>query len=1200
LPGGIYKIHNKKLRETPLPSVKLRGKILPILLILFSIFAVPLYAQEAVAKTEEVTLEEAPLVQEEDAPDETTLDEQPLAVGGKILESPLSPEQQRVELEIKSSTLPELAVWSRSLGLSESGTREEISRRIREYFKIPQTGSQNDNSRKIITIESAQTTEYFTLEVVDEEYARLKGGVVLRLVDGDSVHRIKAEEVLFNRTRNMLTARGGVEYIKEKGDTIETFRGEHITVNIDNWSSIFLDGVSERRIESDGTTYRFAGTVISRDNDEDVMILNNAQITNAYNEEALWSISASRLMLLPSSDFWIFNAVLKVGEIPVMYIPFFFFPADEVIFHPVIGYRSREGAFAQTTYYILGRPTANPADSSSLSRILGNSNDMEKERHGLFLRSTGNKIVNPDTTSLKAMLDYYTNLGIYTGIDFAMPGTGMLNPLNLSLGIGFTRTISMEGGNYTIYAPNYDGSYEWNESNLFSHLVPYRYRMSTQSSISGRYGSFNWNIPFYSDPYVNKDFLNRSENMDWVNMIQQGSALDDEDNSSQSDIGSYNWQVNGNLRPSLPVLSPYVSDISFSNLSMALNFIQIRDNEIFAKNSNNPDRFFFAPDKYTIYSMSGQISGTPLSIGGANQGTPTVSNRSVIEIEDPLKGIGIPRSPWPQENNGEKQSTKDQLTPPALNQRFDIPAVGNLKFSVDYQLSPTSSMELQFMSGYNRWESAEQVNWGDVQSILSSLGGNGNVNFHFDHSLGVFTNTVTLSGSGTWRDYSYLNEEAEAYRTPQTADGEIDENKLETARRLQYSQTNYSTSYTYNGAIRPLYNDPVFSQSNLQYTFRGTLVRSKRYIDGNGPELTPKWGAWVKEQTGDGKDIFGLNSHRFSTNIAANVMNMQQSISFSTDLPPLDGLISTNGTFRFAYGTILTSETNANIQFKKPEMINNEPNNEWKTDPFNFTETLRFGRIGSFAFKLILEPEENNKITTISSSLTLWNFTMSFSAVKSRGYRFVPISSSNPSMGGRWEQRNEEPSLYARDLTFSYNHAFSNIEIIKNRINFSLNLNTRLFFDLQRYTNSNFQFSMGFTLGIAGFLDLSFRATSENAAVFRYFKDVPGMGNLTSMYTDGDQNNLFIDLLDSFNFANEDKRRRSGFKMKTFNLTATHHLGDWRAILNIAMSPYLNDKSYPARYEINADISFMVQWYVISEIKSDINYETRTEKWTIR
>ena len=1089
-------------------------------------------------------------------------------------------ERRRIELEIKTSTLPELAAWCRRLGLSEGGTRTELSRRIRNHFELPEPEEQSDDGRKVITIESAQTSEYFTLEVVDEDYARLKGDVRISLKDKDSVHRIKANEILFNRTRNILTARGSVEYIKETGDKTEIFRGENITVNIDDWSSIFLDGASERKLESEGTAYRFEGTVITRDNNEDVMIINKAQISNAYNEEALWSISASKLWLLPGSDFAILNAVLKVGEIPVMYFPFFYFPADELIFHPVLGYRSREGAFVQTTTYILGRPKANAANQSSLTRIMGNANDMERERQGMFLRTTGKKVTDPNEISLKALLDYYTNLGFYLGLDLTLPKTGILSPLDFSLGIGFTRTIPKdERGNYDPYYPNYDGTFDWNNSNLFSLPVPFRYRMKTSSSISGRYSSVSWSIPFYSDPYTDKDFLNRSESMDWFNMIQQGAAMEG-DTVSLTEIGSYQWQISGKVSPSFPKLNPYITGMSLSNISTTLAFRTIRDNDVFSKNSESPNRFFFAPDKLTIYSLSGSISGTPLSVSPGNQ--VNASARVSEEIEDPLKNIGIPRSPWPEEDKETgRTANEDKLVPPVLTQRFDLPKTGDLKFSIDYTMSPTSSTELQFMSG--QWSSYDQVNWSDVQSVLSSVGGNGSVNFRFDHSANLFSNTVSFSGSTTFRDYGYLNEEAFL-----TTEGEIDQSRLDAARRQQYSQTNYSTSYSYNGTLRPLYLDPVFGQSNLQYTFRGTLVRSKRFDSAkdDGPQLTPQWGAWVKEQVN--ADIFGLNSHRLSANLSANVMNKQQNLTFSADLPPLDGMISTNGTFR-----VWISETTASIQFRKPETFDNKPNDEWKIEPLNLTETLRFWNISTLTFLMILTPQENNEITTITSSLTLWDFRASFSAVKMIPYEFVTNN-----QGGNWEQKKEEPALHPRDLSFSYAKSFSNIDIIKDRLKFSLNINTRLNFDLQRHTNSNFQLTTGFTLGIPGILDLTLSATSENAVIFRYFKGIPGMEDLTSMYMDGPQNNMFVDLYYSFCFWDDEKRRISGFKLKRFNLSATHYMGDWKATLDIALSPHLN--STLRRYEINTDISFIIQWQAITEIKSDIKYDGRNEKFTVK
>jgi hypothetical protein len=1119
-------------------------------------FAVTLYAQEVPLEAASEA-EAAPLLEEQAAGEELS-----------------SSERQRIEMEIKTSTLPELAAWCRSLGLSEGGTRTELAGRLRNHYELPEPEAIALN-QKILTIESAQAAEYFKIEVTDEDYARLTGGVILTLKDKDTVHSISADEVLFNRTRNIITARGGVVYEKTSGDTVETFRGENITVNIDNWSSVFLDGDTERTLQSEQTAYLFSGEVISRSN-EDVTILNNARVSNAKDEENYWSISASKIWLLPGSDFAIFNAWLKVGEIPVLYIPFFYFPVDEIVFHPVIGSRSREGAFVQTTTYILGRPKTNSAEQSSLSRIMGNSNDMEKERHGLFLRSTGKKILNPDTLSLKFLLDHYVNLGTYTGLDLSVPKTGIMNSLDLTLGLGFTRTVTQTSQGYTPYAPNYDGSFDWNNSNFLSFPVPFRYRIELNSSISGKYGSLSWRFPYYSDPYVNIDFTNRSESMDWVNMLQQGTTTDEA--SSENELGSYRWEMIGSINPSLPALAPYISRISISNLSMALNFITVSDVN-FQGNLYAPGRRFYIPERYTIYNFSGSVTGTPLTLGDTSTSSPNAETR---QADDPLMGIGAPIPPWNYEEETEKTPSGENLVPPVLNQRFELPAVGNVKFSIDYQLSPTSAAELQFMTG--NWTSYEQVDWSEIQSILANFEGNGAVNLHMDHSSGLFTNLVTFNTRGTWRDYAYLNEEAGIFKD---STGQIDEAEIEKMRRQQYSQTNYLSSYTYNGTLRPLYQDPVFGQSYLQYTFKGTLIRSKRYTDTDGPELTPQWGAWVKEKTGE--DILGLNSHQFTANVAANIIDNQQTIRFSMNLPPLDGSISTNATFKF-----WITDTNINFSIDKPE-----DSDEWIFKPVNFRETLKLGNFGTFSYSMVIDPEQDNDITNINSSLRLWDFTARFTASKNARYFFVADNPSNPSLGGNW-QRQGEPVLFPEELSFAYSHNFSNIEIIKNRMNLSLNLDTSLSFNLQQHTSSNFQLTLGFRTRINGLLELDLSVRSENSVIFRYFKGVPGMEELTAMYADGEQNNLFIDLFDSFNFFDESKRRRTGFKMTRFRLSADHFLGDWKATLAIEMFPHLNTTLTTPKYEIKADVSFLVQWTPIMEIKSDIKYEGRYDRWTVR
>jgi hypothetical protein len=668
-----------------------------------------------------------------------------------------------------------------------------------------------------------------------------------------------------------------------------------------------------------------------------------------------------------------------------------------------------------------------------------------------------------------------------------------------------------------------------------------------------------------------------------MNMIQQGAASFEE-TSQEGEIGSYNWQMSGSFNPSLPKLSPFISSISFSSISTMLTFKTITDAH--QTNVYSPNRLFYAPDRYTIYNISGSISGTPVTIGGAKPASSKTSDPAKTP-EDPFNGIGDPISPWTTDDSKQEKITQaDILIPPVLSQTFSLPSAGNTRFSIDYSISPSSSSELQFMS--KNWETYEDVNWNESQSILAHFAGNTNLNFRIDHSSGLFSNIINLSGSGTWREFSYLNEEMYTDST-----GVVNEEEMEKKRREQYSQTNYSSSYSYTGTIKPFYSDPVFAQTNFQYTFKGTLVKSKRYDElstGNGPELTPEWGSWVKEQRKDGVDILGLNIHKLTGNLTARVMDKNQSISFSADLPPRDGLITANAAFR-----VWITDTSFNYKMEKPET-----EEEWKVKTFDIKEIITFKNVGTFTHTMAFNPEDDYKINNLRSALSLALLGNNFNA----DYSMIWASKSVfklTSAGGKWEKEGD-PELLPKDLKFSYNRTFPNTKLINNNLNLSYNVSTSLNFDLQEHTNSNFQFSMGFNLGITDFLELKISATSQNAVIFRYFKGVSGMEELTSMYTEGEQNNLFIDLFDSFNFFDESKRRRSGFKMQRFNLEINHLLGDWTASIKISMYPYQKPSQAGAVPSINiiSDISLLVQWKPITEIKSDINFDGKNDRWTVK
>ncbi|MDR1949928.1 MAG: LPS-assembly protein LptD [Spirochaetaceae bacterium] len=1062
-----------------------------------------------------------------------------------------------LEMDIKTSSLFELASWCRSLGLSEGGGKEELANRLRSHFNLslPGTDAPADaggSSKKTIIIESARSTEYFTLEVVDEEYARLRGDVLVSLKDGDAVHRIRAWEILYNRTRNSLSATGGVEYEKVDGDTRETFRGESITVDLDTWATIFMGGVSERSLSSDETAYRFSGTLITR-SDEEVTILTKAKITNANSDESYWSMSASKLWLLPGSDFAIMNAILKVGEIPVLYIPFFFFPTSEIIFHPVVGLRSREGSFFQTTTYILGRPVASSTSESSITKILGNNSDGEKVREGVFLRSTGRKVRDPNDTRLSVLFDAYANLGYYLGTELALPRKGILGAQELSVGIGLTRTVFRNQAlNY--YSPFEKGESQWNSSRFFSDTIPLRYRLNATGSLSGKIGSLNWTFPFYSDPYVNRDFMNRSTEMDWVNMLKAGSTVTEEDDTT-SRLGTYEWRLSGSLNPTINA-QPYITGLSISSISSTLAF-QTRQTSA-AIDINDPNYYFFFPDKFTILSASGSIQGTPFSLGGSRSVTPAENKGEGEEPEDPLLNIGVPYSPWQKAEEGEAEKETApwyDLSPPVLNQRFDLPKAAGPHFTIGYQLSPSAASELQFRSSQAHWSEVDKIDWGEISSVLTNFRASGSTTFRLtDDNTGAYTISAGLSGNATWQDYSLINEEAEEFDS---------QAKKDAAYQRVRNQTFFTTSSEFITTIKPFYWDPIWGNSNLQYTLRNLFVKSVFNNSIEDPAWDLVYAKWDKDS---------LDAHQFAANFSASVMDKIQSLSFVSDLPPEDPTISADATFR-----VWISETNA-----KQKIL--DPGGDLKFEPFTLTETLRFFTGYSAQQYLAYDPEIN-QFTSLTTTLTLQYFTAVYSAIRSRTYDLIP--------GQGWIMSTGDEVLNPKEFRLAYAQNFKQDNLWKNRLSFALNLNTSLAFDLQRYTASRFNFSLGFTLGLSKFVDFSVSTTSENAVIFRYFQDLPFFDLPEEL---PGEKNLFIDLFNSFRFDDADLRKRSGFKLKTFRLALTHYLGDWTARLGVTLSPYLDTDNRV--YKFNNEVSFIVQWTPITEIKTDITYDK--EVYTIK
>ena len=219
----------------------------------------------------------------------------------------------------------------------------------------------------VISIDNAESTEYRKNPDSGNEEIILSGSVILSVTSGKSKTTISASRVTYDRVTEMLFASGNVTLRQTGGsEGGQDVTAQTLLFNARTMEGIF-DGGRVVQTKSDAinlpsdSTLIVSSKIFGRDT-SGTIAFKNAELTFCDDEKPHWKIWASNIWLLPGGEFAFFNAVLSVGNIPIFYLPAFYYPKDELVFNPSFGYNERTGYFFQTTTYILGRK---PLDTSS-------------------------------------------------------------------------------------------------------------------------------------------------------------------------------------------------------------------------------------------------------------------------------------------------------------------------------------------------------------------------------------------------------------------------------------------------------------------------------------------------------------------------------------------------------------------------------------------------------------------------------------------------------------------------------------------------------------------------------------------------------------------------------------------------------------------------------------------------------------------
>lgn len=1044
--------------------------------------------------------------------------------------------------------------------------------------------------QSVIKIESAQNTEYKKNKETGTEEIILTGAVKLSITKGNTVTSITADLITFNRSTDMVYAVGNVS-LKQTGGSAG---GQDITATSLLFNASTLEGIFDNgravQTQSDainlpsGSTLIVASDIFGRDSSSTIAF-KNAELTFCDDEDPHWKIWASRIWLLPGGEFAFFNAVLFVGHVPLLYLPAFYYPKDELIFNPSFGYDERLGYFFNTTTYILGRK---PLDTSSgkddedditkgLFNFMKSTKLKEQKREGLVLHNLDKDYQGNTTNYLKFIADFYTNLGFMFGLEGVYKPGGFISNLSGKANIAFTQTIFDLGGAYTNY---YNDKTYSDKSNFLGVELPFRYSAAFNFSMTKPF-NFNISLPVYSDPFFSDDFSERSEYIDWLGFLMNGSGAEEEDASSNN-VTSFTWSAKGSYSFILPdFVKPYISSFSISEFSSSLVFSSkervstddFPDEEW--KNADSqwksftPERTFFYPSQVAPFKLSLKMDGTLIQLSKTSS-SKTASFTTNLKVPDEfktpeeLKQKELEKEKSENEKNTEDPSKKEEpLKEEELSQEnnftlekfpsltaspsLSVTEIKGLDYTLSYSFNPSYSSEINYKSNNEHpLNKPEDFAWSNIYSSFYQV-------------KAPLSLTSKLSYRNSFATMSNKFDFNPVYQTHPVLTGDV-----ANVKKADYAARKLDLSNSNTLSVKPFIYNSILKNSSIDWTTSVKLIETKFLGDIDEPQ-------W-EYNTVDLFDESSFTTHNLSGTLSATEGNYSQTLTLTTKLPPQVEYYSASLRFSFPF---------ASLSFAGSLQQVSATDETFKWNPLQQSASIKFGNLN------LTESYNYNLESWHSDSLKLsasWNnFKASYTMSYTTGYDFDKENL-------KWISKTDK-EFQPYSLSLSYTSSGKTFYHWFNRISFSPKVSTSLVYDCLKPTNSYFIFMPSLTFKINNFLDLTFSAESRNSVIFRYIQKYTDYGNII-----GGETNPLIDLYNSFKFWDDDSfydpdqsaRKASGYKIKSFSLSLTHSLCDWDMSAVLTFKPRTVTNDDKKSYDYHPYFSFSVSWRPMASMKTEI------------
>ncbi|MGI5116402.1 hypothetical protein [Treponema sp. SP13] len=1070
------------------------------------------------------------------------------------------------------------------------------------------------DEKTVITIEHSQATSYEKNKETGNDTIVLNGDVRISVAKGNTKTTIRAERITYDRKTKMMYASGGVSMEQAGGAAgNSTATASSLMFNTSTLEGVFDDGrIVQTQTDSinlpSGSTLIVASDMFGR-SESNTVAFKNGSLTFCDDENPHWHIDATRIWLLPGGEFAFFNALLYVGVVPVLYLPAFYYPKDELIYNPVFGYDVRRGYFIQTTAYLYGRkPLYVPKDSSKSSNDSDDSDNLKalfnfirpstlkkQKLEGIVLHNLDEDYTGGTANYFKIIGDWYSNLGFLTGFEGVFKPNDYITEVTSSAQLAFSNTVFRDSsGNHTPYAAS--GKRYYDTSNFMGIEMPFRYGANFKFVLSKPF-SFTLSMPIYSDPFITDDFSERNETMDWIGYLTS-MGTDSGETKTVKEISSFSWTLASSYSlPSSVRAAPYISSLSLS-LNASVVYSSVFNNSLSGTDNlktYSPERKFYYPSQITPATASLSLTGTLFSYpekgtNAAKKNAPEVPLIAPDELktakeiaEEKAKaeqaakaaakavGNGAPEDGKTEaEKTGEGQGesgTHDKAHTDVDDAAKDdakffekalpsltavapaVTVIPGFDYKLSYSLKPTFTSQIAYSStGLSK---PEDFQWSKVRSSMYTLKTPLSLDSVASYGGSFFTLTNGLSYNPVVQRHPYISTD--------TATGGYTQSAVNSLKVADFKASIQEIVNTNSVSVKPLYYIGMLKNTGISYNSTIKLFRSEFLgTDADNPD----WRYYGPDFT----DKDSVTAHQLAFTYAMNESDaFSQSLVLSMTLPPQVDEYTGTLSLAFPFTTFSLS-----TGFKQKSVTDTTWERKLIQQAFTlslFNNTFKFTQ--SYNYNWDKYHDDALRLTLAWQGLEA-SYTMSYT----KGYDF------NAATG--WQVRSQEAFL-PYSLSLSYTLPKDTWYVWKNRIKIAPGLSTSVVADLLRPTNSYFLFTPSLNFEINKFLTFTFSSTSRNSVLYRYFQKILGEAGRIPGET-----NVLFDLLDSFRFDDESRRKASGFKLQSLNFTLTHDLHDWDFNTTFKVAPRLVTDKAKKYYDFNPYVTISVVWRPMESMKTKI------------